>query len=199
MAGRNVSRSMACRVAARILHGRLKIRFVILFLYFCAFLAVGVVCRYRHRRIDMRPARHVDLVRYMGRWHEVARCEWPFDRPLCDIELRYVLRSNGRIELRTIGTDRRPGHDGLVRHETFRTTPNGRLRTTVLGVFHADYRILELDEQYEWALVGSSMPLRLHVLSRHPHMDRATFRHILALAERRGYPLNRLRLLQTPE
>ena len=177
----------------------MKIRSVILTFYLAVFLAAGLICRQRRRRIDMRPIRRMELARYMGLWHEIARYELPFDRRLDDIETRYTLRSDGRIEAHTTGTDLRNGRRGTIRHEIYRTTPNGRLRVTVFGFFHTDYRILELDDAYQWALVGSSMPLRLHILAREPHLNRATFRHIVSLAERRGYTLDRLRLLQTPQ
>ena len=67
---------------------------------------------------------------------------------------------------------------------------------------HIDMRTvrrLELDDQYQWALVGSTAPLRLQILSRQPRIRRDTLRHIVGLAERRGYPLDRLRLLRAPQ
>lgn len=68
-----------------------------------------------------------------------------------------------------------------------------------LHFLHTDYCILELDDQYQWALVGSTAPLRLQILSRQPRIRRDTLRHIVGLAERRGYPLDRLRLLRAPQ
>ena len=46
---------------------------------------------------------------------------------------------------------------------------------------------------------GSTAPLRLQILSRQPRIRRDTLRHIVGLAERRGYPLDRLRLLRAPQ
>ena len=46
---------------------------------------------------------------------------------------------------------------------------------------------------------STTAPLRLQILSRQPRIRRDTLRHIVGLAERRGYPLDRLRLLRAPQ
>lgn len=68
------------------------------------------------------------------------------------------------------------------------------------GLFHTDYYVLELDDDYEWGARGPQHPAAAPPSSRgSPRMRRETLRHIVGLAERRGYPLDRLRLLRAPQ
>lgn len=147
----------------------------------------------------MRTVRHLELERCMGQWYEIACCDRLFGRPLHDVETRCILRPDGAVEIERAGTDSRTGRRRISRACARPTHRNGQLRMRSLIFFHTDCRILELDDRYEWMLVGRSFPLQLHILSRQPRMRRDTLRHIVELAERRGYPFGRLRLLQTPQ
>ena len=147
----------------------------------------------------MRTVRRLELERYMGRWYEIARYDRPFERRLRNIEARYTLRADGNVEMERAGIDIRTGHRHTSCRHARRTQRSGRLRVKNFIFLHTDYCILELDDQYQWALVGSTAPLRLQILSRQPRIRRDTLRHIVGLAERRGYPLDRLRLLRAPQ
>ena len=57
-----------------------------------AFIIASLLYRRRHRHIDMRTVRRLELERYMGRWYEIARYDRPFERRLRNIEARYTLR-----------------------------------------------------------------------------------------------------------
>ena len=162
-------------------------------LYVLAFIIASLLYRRRHRHIDMRTVRRLELERYMGRWYEIARYDRPFERRLRNIEARYTLRADGNVEMERAGIDIRTGHRHTSCRHARRTQRSGRLRVKNFIFLHTDYCILELDDQYQWALVGSTAPLRLQILSRQPRIRRDTLRHIVGLAERRGYPLDRLR------
>ncbi|WP_417013044.1 lipocalin family protein [Alistipes sp.] len=168
-------------------------------LYVLAFIIAALLFRRRHRHIDMHTVRRLELERYMGRWYEIARYDRLFERPLRNVEARYTLRPDGQVVMERAGIDSRTGRRRTSRGHAERTHRSGRLRVRAFGLFHTGYYVLELDDDYEWALVGRSTPLRLHILSRQPHMRRETLRHIVGLAERRGYPLDRLRLLRAPQ
>lgn len=172
---------------------------IVITLYVLAFIIASLLYRRRHRHIDMRTVRRLELERYMGRWYEIARYDRPFERRLRNIEARYTLRADGNVEMERAGIDIRTGRRHTSCRHARRTQRSGRLRVKNFIFLHTDYCILELDDQYQWALVGSTAPLRLQILSRQPRIRRDTLRHIVGLAERRGYPLDRLRLLRAPQ
>lgn len=78
-------------------------------LYVLAFIIASLLYRRRHRHIDMRTVRRLELERYMGRWYEIARYDRPFERRLRNIEARYTLRADGNVEMERAGIDIRTG------------------------------------------------------------------------------------------
>ncbi len=78
------------------------------------------------------------------------------------------------------------------------TSDPGRLRVSFFWFFYSDYDVLELGEEYDWALVGGSSPKRLWILSRTPRLPAPTLDRILRLAARRGYDTERLIFVEQP-
>jgi len=152
-------------------------------LYVLAFIIASLLYRRRHRHIDISTVRRLELERYMGRWYEIARYDRPFERRLRNIEARYTLRADGNVEMERAGIDIRTGRRHTSCRHARRTQRSGRLRVKNFIFLHTDYCILELDDQYQWALVGSTAPLRLQILSRQP---RILERH--AASHRGGWP-----------
>ena len=68
----------------------------------------------------------------------------------------------------------------------------GQLRVSFFLFFYSDYNILALGEDYDWALVGSSSPKYLWILSRTPSLPEETLEHILDIARERGYDTDKL-------
>ena len=58
--------------------------------------------------------------------------------------------------------------------------------------------MLELDEEYRWAMIGSSSPRYFWILSRTPQMDPAVYRMLLDRAVKRGYDLDPLIEVEQP-
>jgi apolipoprotein D and lipocalin family protein len=58
-----------------------------------------------------------------------------------------------------------------------------------LPLVWADYWVLALDDDYQWALVGQPGRKYLWILSREPSMDRATFESLKKTATTMGYDL----------
>lgn len=139
-------------------------------------------------RIDRTTVESFDLPRYMGTWYEIARYDHRFERGLTGIEARYALLPNGRVDVVNSGTDMNSGTIRQAHGKAYAGAMPGQLRVSFFWFFYADYNVLELGDDYDWALVGSRSSKYLWVLSRTPILPSRTFNHILRLAERRGYP-----------
>jgi lipocalin len=68
----------------------------------------------------------------------------------------------------------------------------GRLKVSFFLWFYADYYILELAEDYQYALIGSSSDNYLWILSRTPKMTKAQLNGLLQNIAQRGYDLSKL-------
>lgn len=142
--------------------------------------------------LDRQTVPTLDLNRFLGHWYEIARYDHSFERDLESVETDYTLRSDGKIEVVNRGIDRRTGKEKIARGKAKTTDQPGRLRVSFFLFFYSDYNILELDEDFQWALIGSKSPKYLWILSRTPHLDTQTLNYILRLAQQRGYSTSKL-------
>ncbi len=145
--------------------------------------------------IDVSPFRDFDLSRYLGVWHEVARFDSRFERDLVNVTAHYMLRDDGTIKVVNRGYNTRKERWGSVEGKAHTTDDPGRLRVSFFPLVFSDYNILMVGEDYSWALVGSSTPEYLWILSRSPEIEPSTLEHIMNLAEGRGYDLSKLMIL----
>jgi lipocalin len=132
----------------------------------------------------------VDLNRYLGSWYEVAKFDHSFERGIDFAMAKYTLRDDGKIDVLNTGIKDGRAKDAKGIAKT--TDVPGLLRVSFFGPFYGDYRIMLLDADYQYALIGGNNEKFLWILSRTPELDDATKSLILAEAERRGYDLNQL-------
>ena len=132
----------------------------------------------------------VDLNRYLGYWYEIARFDHAFERDLNYVMAHYTLREDGKIDVLNTGIKDGRAEDAKGIAKT--TSAPGLLRVSFFGPFYSDYRIMMLDDDYQFALVGGSNDDYLWILSRTPQLDEAVKASILGEADRRGYDINRL-------
>lgn len=141
-------------------------------------------------KVDNSTVQNLDLNRYLGYWYEVARFDHPFERGMEYAMAHYTLRDDGKIDVLNTGIKDGRAKDAKGIAKT--TGVPGLLRVSFFGPFFGDYRIMMLDEDYQYVLVGGSNHKYLWILSRTPQLEEETKTLILAEAERRGYDTNQL-------
>ena len=141
-------------------------------------------------KVDNSTVKSVDLNRYLGNWYEIARFDHSFERGLEYAMAHYTMRDDGKIDVLNTGIKDGRAEDAKGIAKT--TNQPGLLRVSFFGPFFSDYRIMMLDENYQYVLVGGSTNRFLWILSRTPQLDEATLSLILAEAEHRGYDTTRL-------
>jgi lipocalin len=141
-------------------------------------------------KVDNTPVHSLDLNRYLGYWYEVARFDHPFERGIYYSMARYTMREDGKIDV--LNTGIKDGRAEESKGIAKTTEVPGLLRVSFFGPFYSDYRVLMIDDDYQYALVGGHNHKYLWILSRTPQLDEATKASIVAEADRRGYDVNRL-------
>ena len=159
-----------------------------IFLMSC-FVALFAACD-ASKGIDNTTVQSVDLNRYLGYWYEIAKYDHYFERDLDYAMAKYTLREDGRIDVLNTGIKDGRAKDAKGIAKT--TDVPGLLRVSFFGPFFSDYRIMMLDDDYQYALVGGKTDKFLWILSRTPQLDDETKSLILAEAERRGYDTSKL-------
>lgn len=130
---------------------------------------------------------NVDLLRYAGTWHEIARYPNRFQEGCHDISTTYTPMGDGEMHVlnrcRTdYGEKRVQGTANVIDSRT-----NARLNVSFFQQFYGDYCILGLGENYEYAVVGTPDRKYLWILSRTPIMDGQLYERILIRVREQGF------------
>jgi apolipoprotein D and lipocalin family protein len=136
----------------------------------------------------------VDLVRYSGKWFEIASFPMFFQRNcVADTTAQYTAATDGSISVRN-RCRTKDGFEGATGKATVvEGFGNSRLKVSFFWPFKGDYWVLGLDPQYRWAVVGNPNREYLWVLSRTPQLESAMLEDALAHARAQGFDLSRLR------
>jgi apolipoprotein D and lipocalin family protein len=139
----------------------------------------------------------VDLGRYAGRWYEIASFPQRFQRGCTDSRADYRLRDDGTVEvlnscLRDGKVDTATGKAWVVD-----TATGAKLKVSFFWPFRGDYWIIELGEDYEYAVVSAPSLKYLWILSRTPRMDEQRYQAIVGRLKDRGFDI--ARLSRTPQ
>jgi len=168
----------------------------ILLLSGCGLLAPG-------NSAPLETVEQVDIERYMGTWYEIAKYPNFFERGCFGVTAEYSLREDGKV--RVVNTCRES--DGVTIRSRIEGSAevadggkNAKLTVYFFYPFGAPYWIIDLGENYEYAVVGDPSRTFLWILSRSPTMEPATYEQILQRLPAKGYDPSRLELMpQFPE
>ena len=152
--------------------------------------------------IDKTTVKELDLDRYLGTWYEIARFPHSLEKNLVGVTATYRLRDDGKIQILNQGY--KNSLEGELSKEVGKAKiPNklepGKLKVSFFWIFYADYFVLELDKNYEYAMIGSSSDKYFWILCRTPQMDSSTYEMLLEKARKRGYNLATLEKVTQPE
>lgn len=143
----------------------------------------------------------VDLDRYLGKWYEIARYPAWFQRNCTAVTAEYSLRDDGKIKV--VNSCRKKSLDGKLKSANGRAKivvdgNNAKLKVSFFGPFWGDYWILDLDPDYNWAVVGMPSRKYLWILNRSPEMDQEIFDRIVSRLPEMGYDPSKLLMTEQP-
>lgn len=145
----------------------------------------------------LKTVARVDLERYVGTWHEIAR--YPFDiqdrRCARDTTATYRALAADRIAVvnrcvQADGTAFEAEATAWIRDPA----SNARLEVSFLPVAlrwlpvgRGDYWVIDLAPDYSWAVIGEPRRRYLWILARTPQLPAGTYRAILDRLPGQGY------------
>ncbi len=174
--------------------------YLMLLVFFFGIL--GSTCATSENEMDNSTVNELDLDRYMGLWYEIARFDHNFERGLVGVTAEYQMRPDGKISVINRGyKNSLNGKLKVAKGKAKQPNPDepGKLKVSFFLFFYAGYYVMELDPDYQWALIGSSTEKYLWILSRTPQLTDEVRNNILKLAEARGYDTGKLIWVKQPE
>ena len=142
----------------------------------------------------------LDVQRYMGQWHEIARLPVSFQKKCShDITANYSLNPDKTV--RVVNTCRTKENDIKSAEALAKSVNEGNSKLKVsflpkglrwIPFTKGDYWVLRIDPDYQTVLVGGSSHKYLWILSRQPHIDESVYQDYLKTAQQQGYDTSKL-------
>ncbi len=161
---------------------------LVMFLYACATAGSG--------QAPLEVVPHVDLGRYVGRWYEIASFPQRFQKGCSDSRAEYRILPDGNVEvlnscLKDGKVDTAKGRAWVVDTKT-----NAKLKVSFFWPFRGDYWIIDLEKDYEYAVVSAPSMKYLWILSRTPTMEEQRYQAIVGRLKDRGFDITKLNRTQ---
>ena len=129
----------------------------------------------------------IDINKYMGKWYEIARYENSFQRKCGGTTAEYKLLGKGVQVINTCERLDKPNELQIAHGTAFITDKNSNSKLKVSfvpffqrwGWFGGKYWILEIGENYEYAVVGEPKRKFLWILSRTKRLPQDTYEMLL--------------------
>jgi lipocalin len=152
-------------------------------------------CKGQEPVIDNSVVKDLNIDRYLGKWYEIARFDHSFERGLVGVTAEYSMREDGKIKV--VNSGYKGSLDGekseaIGKAKIPNSSMPSKLKVSFFWIFYGDYFVLELDENYQWAIVGSKTDKYLWILSRNPQMDDQLYSKLLNKLQARGYNTSKL-------
>jgi len=146
----------------------------------------------KEERSSLEVVPHVDLERYLGKWYEIAHLPFRFEDGCTDITATYSSSKDGNVSvlnecLKDGKLKQAKGKAKVVDKNT-----GAKLKVTFFWPFSADYWIIDLGKDYDYAVVGTPNRKYLWILSRTSQMDDELFSQLVESVKSKGFDMSNL-------
>ena len=155
-----------------------------LFIISLAIFFLGCSAKYP----SLQTVEKVDIEKYKGTWYEIARFEHFFEKGCKNVTATYELKKDGDIKVINrciiIKDDKQKEAFGVAYAVD---STNSKLKVSFFRPFYGDYYILDLADDYSYAVVGSPNRKLLWILSRTKTINTQTKEKILEKLPQLGF------------
>jgi len=126
--------------------------------------------------------------RYLGKWYEIARLDFKFEKGLNNTTANYSINPNGTIKVLNRGYDygAQEWKEAIGKAKVLQEG-KAMLKVSFFGPFYAGYNVLALDSEYKYALVAGESLKYLWILSREKTIPAEIKTNYLNIAGNLGY------------
>lgn len=157
-----------------------------------ALVGIGVFLNSCSRKTIPEKAKAVqnfEKEKYLGKWYEIARLDFKFEKGLNNITAKYSLKDNGTIKVDNKGYDvKNDKWKQSIGKAKFVGDENvAILKVSFFGPFYGGYNVIAIDKEYKYALVAGGSLKYLWILSREKSIPLEVSSNYLKIAEDIGY------------
>ncbi len=138
--------------------------------------------------------RPFELSKYLGKWYEIARIDFKYEKGLINTTAEYSLNKNGTVKVVNRGYDtlKNISREAVGKAKLATDNDVAMLKVSFFGPFYSGYNVISIDSNYTYALViGESLDY-LWILSRKPYIPDNIKAYYLQIANNIGYDTNKI-------
>lgn len=152
---------------------------------------------------QFEPLKTVDnfaIERFLGHWFEIASIpnSWDFWGSGCNCsQSDYTANYDGTIKVVNV-CNFNSTFTNVTRIEgtAWMTDKPSKLQVEYFYPLNSRLWIMEIDNNYGYALIGEPSRKKLWILSRYPYLDMRIYNHLVTMAAYQGFPTEKLRLTE---
>jgi apolipoprotein D and lipocalin family protein len=140
---------------------------------------------------------YVDLKKYAGKWYEIASIPQSFQKGCTSTTATYTLTDKDYVQVEnSCNKDSIDGKESSVKGKAFveANSGNAKLKVQFFWPFTGKYWIIDLADDYSYAVVGHPNRKYLWILSRTTKIDEKIYLQIIARIKEKGFDLSKIKL-----
>lgn len=132
--------------------------------------------------------------KYLGKWYEIARMDFKWERGLNNVTAHYSPNPDGTIKVVNRGYDytKKTWKESIGKAKPVSDPNEAKLKVSFFGPFYSGYNVIAIDPGYRYALVMGKNRNYLWLLSRETTMPEDVRNRYLRIAQNVGYNTDQL-------
>ena len=164
-----------------------------------SFLIILTASKGQNSLIDKTVVKELDIEKYLGKWYEISRYDHRFERDLVGVTATYSYPKDGKIKVVNAGYKKSlkgKKSEAIGKAKIPDLNIPSKLKVSFFWFFYGNFFVLELDENYQLAVIGSSSDKYLWILARTPQMEYSLYNELLNKLTDRGYDITKLIMVE---
>lgn len=130
-----------------------------------------------------------DKAKYLGKWFEIARLDYKWEKNLNNVTAEYSLKDEGTIKVdnRGYNVKKDKWEESIGKAKSVTKDDVGMLKVSFFGPFYSGYNVIAIDPDYKYALVAGESLKYMWILSREKTIPESVKADYLIKAQEIGY------------
>ena len=131
----------------------------------------------------------IDKAKYLGKWYEIARFDFRFERNLNNTTAQYSINDDGTIKVvnRGYNYEKKKWEEAVGVAKFVGDENVAMLKVSFFRPFYAGYNVIAIDSAYRYALVCGNKLSYLWILSRETTIPEVIKQNYLTMAKKLGF------------
>lgn len=135
-----------------------------------------------------------DIDRYLGKWYEIARLDFKWEKGLSQVTATYNKNNDGSITVNNQGfhDQKNKWKQSIGKAKPIDSSKKAALKVSFFGPFYSGYHVVKIDQDYRYALIFGDNLDYMWILSREKTIPEAIKLAYLEYARKSGYAIENL-------